>query len=127
MGVKIGLGLMLMLVGQCREAVVAKTPAERAREMMEGLARGEYNALRRACHAVERTMWREVQQARPVRALRQSGEAAARAARVAERCERSVRKAAEFALVKLPERVERAWEKLMTAIQGEEYGRQAEI
>jgi predicted TIM-barrel fold metal-dependent hydrolase len=129
---KIGFGMMLALLSQLGGAIAAKTPAERLHDMLALIARSELNAVQRTCHAVEMTVVDEIKQAGAARALGNAAEAVARRVeRVVETWQRRVERVVEFVTVKLPARVEAAWNEFKAAVTGDERARgdefQAEI
>lgn len=118
---KIGLGMVLALLGQGAQAVAAKRPAERVREMLTLLAKSEYSALERSWGVVEGTITNEIEQAGAARALKNGAEAVARRVeRAVETWQRRVERVVEFVTVKLPTRVEAAWNELKAAVTGDE-------
>jgi predicted TIM-barrel fold metal-dependent hydrolase len=100
--------------------------------MLALIARSELNAVQRTCHAVEMTVVDEIKQAGAARALGNAAEAVARRVeRVVETWQRRVERVVEFVTVKLPARVEAAWNEFKAAVTGDERARgdefQAEI
>ena len=110
---KVGLGAMLLVLGQCKEVVAAKTPTDRAREIAQALVAGRFGAVRRE-------LSREIKEARVVVALREHAAAGVDQVRrlVKSGCA-SLRRAREYALFVLPARVEAAWNEFALSIIGE--------
>jgi len=118
---KIVLGVALALLGQCRDAVAAKTPLERAREVM-GLLAPE------RIRAAERRLFQQIQDARPVRVIRERAQAGVeRISRLADTARRRVGRAWEHALMVVPAKIEAAWMDFEMAVCGDRCVAQAEI
>ena len=113
--------MALALLGQCRDALAVKTPMEHAREAMGWLAPERIRAA-------EERLLQQIQDARPVRAIREAAQVwVKRLGRLAEHARSEARRACEYALMVVPDKIEAVWMEFETAVCGERCGAAAEI